>query len=150
MLISNSRNGDARMEQTAKERTLAYMEEHAKDATPMELFNMHVKHIGINAHSEEKSWEVAEFFAKMMGLMPRETDKAVFSGELTENMKADIFGTCGHIGFGVNDCEAAIKYFTGRGLTLREETKRFDEDGHCIFVYFKEEIGGFAIHLVQD
>ena len=137
-------------ENSAKERTLAFMNEHANDSSPVHLFNMHVIHIGINAHSEEKSWEVAEFFAKFMGLMPRETDKAVFSGELTENMKVDSFGTYGHIGFGVSDCEAAIKYFTGRGMTVREETKRLNEDGHCIFTYFNEEICGFAIHLVQD
>ena len=48
------------------------------------------------------------------------------------------------------DCEAAIRYFVNRGMTLRDETKRFDEQGRCIFVYFKEEVGGFAIHLVQD
>lgn len=30
------------MEQTAKERTLAFMAEHAGDPTPMELFHMHV------------------------------------------------------------------------------------------------------------
>ncbi len=137
-------------ENTAKERTLAYALAHENDKTPMDLFNMHVKHVGINMNSEEKAWEVAEFFAKMMGLMPRETEKAVFSGELSENMKVGSFGTYGHIGFGVNDCEAAIKYFTDRGMTVREETKRFDEDGHCNFVYFNEEVGGFAIHLVQD
>ena len=74
----------------------------------------------------------------------------MFSGDLTENMKVESHGIYGHIGFGVNDCEAAIRYFVNRGMTLREETKRFDEQGRCIFAYFKEEVGGFAIHLVQD
>ena len=111
------------MEQTAKERTLAFMAEHAGAPTPMELFHMHVKHVGINTKSEDEAWE---------------------------NMKVESHGTYGHIGFGVNDCEAAIRYFVNRGMTLREETKRFDEQGRCIFAYFKEEVGGFAIHLVQD
>jgi len=132
------------MEQTAKERTLAFMAEHAGDPTPMELFHMHVKHVGINTKSEDEAWEVAETLARLMGLMPRETEKAVFSGDLTENMKVESHGTYGHIGFGVNDCEAAIRYFVNRGMTLREETKRFDEQGRCIFAYFKEEVGGFA------
>ena len=48
------------MEQTAKERTLAFMAEHAGDPTPMELFHMHVKHVGINTKSEGEAWEVAE------------------------------------------------------------------------------------------
>ena len=64
----------------------------------------------------------------------------MFSGDLTENMKVESHGTYGHIGFGVNDCEAAIRYFVNRGMTLREETKRFDEQGRCIFAYFKEEV----------
>ena len=98
------------MEQTAKERTLAFMAEHAGDPTPMELFHMHVKHVGINTKSEDEAWEVAETLARLMGLMPRETEKAVFSGDLTENMKVESHGTYGHIGFGVNDCEAAIRY----------------------------------------
>ena len=40
------------MEQTAKESTLAIMAEHAGEPTPMELFHMHVKHVGINTKSE--------------------------------------------------------------------------------------------------
>ena len=51
------------MEQTAKERTLAFMAEHAGDPTPMELFHMHVKHVGINTKSEDEAWEVAETLA---------------------------------------------------------------------------------------
>ena len=98
------------MEQTAKERTLAFMAEHAGDPTPMELFHMHVKHVGINTKSEDEAWEVAETLARLMGLMPRETEKAVFSGDLTENMKVESHGTYGHIGFGVNDCEAAMNF----------------------------------------
>ena len=138
------------MEQTAKERTFAFMAEHKGDPTPMELFHMHVKHVGINTKSEGEAWEIADTLARLMGLMPRETEKAVFSGDLTENMKVESHGTYGHIGFGVDDCEAAIQYFVDRGMTLREETKRFDEQGRCIFVYFKEEVGGFAIHLVHE
>lgn len=55
------------MEQTAKERTLAFMAEHAGDPTPMELFHMHVKHVGINTKSEDEAWEVAETLARLMG-----------------------------------------------------------------------------------
>ena len=58
------------MEQTAKERTLAFMAEHAGDPTPMELFHMHVKHVGINTKSEDEAWEVAETLARLLGLMP--------------------------------------------------------------------------------
>lgn len=117
----------------------------------MELFHMHVKHVGINTKSEDEAWEVAETLARLMGLMPRETEKAVFSGDLTGKYESgEPREPTAILAFGVNDCEAAIRYFVNRGMTLREETKRFDEQGRCIFAYFKEEVGGFAIHLVQD
>ena len=58
-------------------------------------------------------------------------------------------GTHGHIGFTVNDLEAAIRYLEERGMKTVEETKKFDADGKCTFTYLEGEIGGFAIHLIQ-
>ena len=63
------------MEQTAKERTLAFMAEHAGDPTPMELFHMHVKHVGINTKSEGEAWEVAETLARLMRSEERRVGK---------------------------------------------------------------------------
>lgn len=121
------------------------------EQSPVTLFNMHVKHVGINCGNEQEARKVSEQFSRLLGLEPsRETEKAIFSAELTENMKVPGRGANGHIGFGVNDCEKAVAYFTERGTTLDRETMRFDENGKCIFVYFQEEIGGFAIHLIQD
>ena len=72
------------MEQTAKRAHTSIYGRACGDPTPMELFHMHVKHVGINTKSEDEAWEVAETLARLMGLMPRETEKAVFSGDLTE------------------------------------------------------------------
>ena len=51
----NDRKEADKMEQTAKESTLAIMAEHAGDPTPMELFHMHVKHEGINTKSKDEA-----------------------------------------------------------------------------------------------
>jgi 2-dehydro-3-deoxyphosphogluconate aldolase/(4S)-4-hydroxy-2-oxoglutarate aldolase len=115
----------------------------------IELFNMRVAHVGINAADEKQAAGWAEDFLRLMGLPVRETPISYFNGELVEIMKQNGRGQNGHIGFAVNDCEAAMDYFVKKGLHLVEETKRIDDSGKCTFVYFKEEIGGFAIHLIQ-
>lgn len=120
-----------------------------EEKNAVDLFNMRVAHIGINATNDEEALTFAKQFLSLMGLPIKETPISYFNGDLIEIMKENGRGTNGHIGFAVNDCEAAIKYFEGRGLKVIEDTKKFDDNGKCIFVYFEGEIGGFAIHLVQ-
>ena len=115
----------------------------------VELFDMKVAHVGLNAAdpAEGNSW--ADEFAALMGLPKRETPVSYFSGNLVEIMKQNGRGTKGHIGFSVNNCEKAMEFFAARGAKFIEESKKFDEKGACTFVYFDGEIGGFAIHMIQ-
>ena len=114
------------------------------------LFQMKVAHVGLNASNAEESRALAELFTKLMGLPLRETPISHFAGHLVEVMDGNGMGTHGHIGFSVNNVEKAMAYFAERGMTPLEKTKHFDENGVCTFVYFKEEIGRFAIHLIQE
>ncbi|MDD3251043.1 MAG: VOC family protein [Lachnospiraceae bacterium] len=120
------------------------------EQTAVELFDMHVAHVGINASGAEEAKEWADTFLTLLGLGTRETPAAYFSGELVEIMKQDGRGMHGHIGIRVNNCEKAMQYFEERGVKFLEETKKFWEDGTCFFAYMEQEIGGFAIHLVQS
>lgn len=122
----------------------------AKDGNPVELFGMRVAHIGINAEDPADAERIARRFSVLMGLEAHETPKAVFSGTLVETMKRPGRGTKGHIGFHVDDLDAAGRWFSERGFELDEETRALNEDGSPRLVYFKEEIGGFAIHLTTD
>lgn len=115
----------------------------------IEQFQMEVAHVGLNASHAGEAGAWADQFFSLFGLQKRETPKSYFSGSLVEIMKENGRGTHGHIGFKVNNCEKAMEYFLSNGLTVAEETKKFDENGTCIFVYFNEEIGGFAVHLIQ-
>ena len=117
---------------------------------PAELFDMKVAHVGLNASAADEANEWAEQFASLMGLPKKETPVSYFSGELVEIMKQNGRGTKGHIGFSVNNCEKAMEFFAARGVEFIEESKKFDESGACTFVYFKGEIGGFAIHLIES
>ena len=118
-------------------------------ATEKEL-RIRLAHIGINAKDDMGARRIAEQFVQALGLSITETPISYFNGSLIEVMKENGRGVHGHIGLAVDDCEAALLHFAERGLTVAEETKRFDEDGHCIFAYFNEEIAGFALHLIQE
>ena len=109
-----------------------------QNANPVELFGMRVAHVGINATDPADALEIAELFSTMMGL------------PVIEVMKQNGRGTKGHIGFAVNDIDAAEKWFAERGLEVNEESRVLLPDGGTKLVYFKREFDGFAVHLCRE
>lgn len=118
---------------------------------PVQDLGLRIAHVGINAASSEEAERIAERFATLMGLARNETAPiSVFSGTLIETMRGTGRGTHGHIGFHVDDLDTAEAWFSDRGFTLDEESRVRMPDGSTRLIYFKEPIGGFAIHLTQD
>ena len=89
-----------------------------QNANPVELFGMRVAHVGINATDPADALEIAELFSTMMGLPVIETPVSYFNDSLVEIMKQNGRGAKGHIGFAVNDIDAAEKWFAERGLEV--------------------------------
>ena len=58
-------------------------------------------------------------------------------------------GTHGHIGVSTNNVDRAKRYYESLGYEFDESTADYDDKGNLKLIYFKEEIGGFAIHLVK-
>lgn len=116
---------------------------------PVALFGMRVAHVGINAASAEEAEQIANRFALLFGLPAIDTPVSVFSDELVETMKGCGRGTHGHIGFWVNDIDAAEAWFAARGLAINEGSRALNPDGSTKLVYLQEEVGGFAIHLAS-
>ena len=59
-------------------------------------------------------------------------------------------GRCGHIAIRTNSVDRAIAYFKRIGFAFDEDTVVYDEkSGKAKFIYFKDEISGFKIHLLQ-
>lgn len=118
---------------------------------PVQLFDMHVAHVGINTTSPEAADAVAGDFERLMGLPARHpAPVSTFAGTLVEVMNNGGRGEKGHIGFYVNDIPAAEKWFAARGFEVNEDSRALNPDGTTHLVYFKQEIGGFAIHLTCD
>ena len=67
-----------------------------------------------------------------------------------EVMKSPYLGTHGHIAYSTNYIERAVFHLTKRGFVFDEATAKYDAKGKLLAIYAKNEIGGFAFHLVQN
>ena len=114
------------------------------------MLGLEFVHIGINGESKEEAMKSAKLFELMFGMPVRETSKSVFAGNEFEFMNAKGPGTHGHIGIRTHFVDRAMAYFKRLGFEFDESSVTYDEkSGKPKFVYFKDEIAGFAIHLVQ-
>ena len=117
---------------------------------PKALFGLRLAHVGINAADDAEAASIADQFQTLMGLERRQTAPiSYFSDDMGEIMKGCGRGQKGHIGFHVDDIPAAEKWFAERGFEVNEDSRALNPDGSTFLVYFKQEIGGFAIHLTQ-
>ena len=65
-------------------------------------------------------------------------------------MKSPYLGKNGHIAVKTNYIERAVNYLSSvLGVEFDETTAKTDAKGNMKAIYLKEEIGGFAIHLLQ-
>ena len=106
-------------------------------------------HIGINAENPEESLAVARAFAALFDLGVKEGNSSNFAGTEVEVMKRPYHGRLGHIAFATPDVEEAVGYCESRGFAFDASTAKY-KDGVLNAIYFREEIGGFAIHLLRQ
>lgn len=110
-------------------------------------FEMH--HIGINAENESESRACAEILSRAFGFKAEEHESAIYSSSHIELMKMTGRGVHGHIAIGTNFVDRAASYLERMGVDLLDVTRKYDAKGKLTSVYLKEDIGGFACHLVK-
>ena len=106
-------------------------------------------HVGVNADSPEEAVRTARMFEALFGLPVEEGSSSVFAGTAVEVMKPPYRGTHGHIGFGVSDVAAAKEELEAKGVVFDEASAKTGADGALRVIYLRDEIGGFAVHLVK-
>ena len=120
-----------------------------KDAVK-KMLGIEFAHIGINNENKEEAERGAKLFEIMFGMATRETSKSTFAGTAFEFMHGRGPGKCGHIGLRANFVDRAIAYFERMGFEFDKSSITYDDKtGKPKFVYFKDEICGFAVHIVQ-
>ncbi|MDE7351933.1 MAG: bifunctional 4-hydroxy-2-oxoglutarate aldolase/2-dehydro-3-deoxy-phosphogluconate aldolase [Acetatifactor sp.] len=112
------------------------------------MLGFELAHVGINGADEKEAQQTAERFAFLFGMPAKAGSGSVFAGTAVEVMKAPFKGRCGHIAIRTNYIERAVNYMsTVLGVEFEEPKK--DEKGRYKAIYLKEEVGGFAVHLLQ-
>lgn len=108
-----------------------------------------LKHVGINPDAAGAA-EIGRLFEEAFGQELREQQFSYFAGPAIEIMKEKGRGIHGHLGFGTPDLEAAVEYLKDKGMTPDEDSIRYNEQGRMRTLYFRELIGGFAVHLMLE
>lgn len=115
----------------------------------MKMLGFGLKHVGVNSENEDECRKTVSALENIFGLVPDEHKSAIFAGTLFEVMKNPGRGQKGHIAISTNFVDRAEAYLSRMGVEFIDETRAFDAKGNETVVYLKEEIGGFAFHLVR-
>ena len=108
-----------------------------------------VVHVGINAANAEEALQAAKMFETLFGLPVKEGSSSVYAGTAVEVMKTPYQGKNGHIGIGTPDVAAAKAELESKGVSFLPETAKYKPDGTLNAIYLKDQICGFAVHLVK-
>lgn len=106
-------------------------------------------HIGINACDASQAEEIARKFCDAFGFEYRPGNSSIFAGDGIEVMKTSYKGECGHIAFLTEDIEKAMVQLEKVGLGFDMDTGKYGPDGKLKALYLRDQIGGFAVHLLR-
>ncbi len=113
------------------------------------MLGLSVVHVGINSENADIAMEEARKLSLLLGWpLNKDSAKGVFVGSGFEMMKTWFRGTHGHLAIGTSNVDRAKWHMEQRGFVFDEETATYTPDGRMKFIYLKDEIGGFGIHLV--
>lgn len=121
--------------------------ENARKAIDI-LLGFEVAHVGINQDTEAEALAVANRFHQAFGFPVKQGGSSNFAGPFIEVIKSRYLGANGHIAVRTNSIPRAVYYLEQRGFQVDPETAKYKGE-RMIAVYLKEEIGGFAVHLLQ-
>lgn len=106
-------------------------------------------HLGINSENANEATEIAELLKKTFNIQTYDIGNSIFASESLEILKFPCEGKNGHIGIYANDLVEAIRELEGKGIAFDYKTLQKTPEGEYISVYLKEEIAGFAFHLLK-
>ena len=113
------------------------------------MLGFELAHIGINAENEEEALKAAKMFEALFGFAVKPGNSSIFADKYVEVMKTPYLGKNGHIAIAANSVDRAVAYLERQGFAFNPDTAKKDAKGKTAAIYLKDEIAGFAIHLVQ-
>lgn len=114
------------------------------------MLDFSLAHVGINTQDQQQAQHVADGFSDLFGFPQTNGNSSVFVGAALEIMKTPFLGTHGHIAVKTRDVRRAICYFERHGCTFNQGTAKYDAKDQLKAIYFQQEYGGFAVHLLRS
>ena len=111
------------------------------------LLGFEVAHIGINTPDADAAMDVCKAFNDAVDFNVKLGNSSNFASTGVEVMKTMFKGANGHIAIRTNKMIPAIAEMERRGYELDMDSVK--DKNNIKAVYFKNEIGGFAVHLLQ-
>jgi len=115
----------------------------------MKMLGFELVHVGINCENKEEALKGAKLVSALFGMEYKEGNKSTFAGTGMEFMHTPFYGKCGHIAIATNFPDRARAYLERCGVEFIEESAGYDDKGALKVIYLKDEICGFAVHLVK-
>lgn len=112
------------------------------------VLGFEVAHVGINTDDNNAAQSVAGDFNAAFGFAVKDGNSSVFSSTGIEVMKSQYLGRQGHIAVRTNRIDIAIAELEKKGFAVDMDTAKYKGE-KMVAVYLKNEIGGFAVHLLQ-
>ena len=114
------------------------------------MLGLELRHVGINAGSSEKALEDAKCLAALLGWEINDGNSSVYCGTSFEIMKKPTArGTHGHIAIACNSVKRARWHLEHRGFAFEDDSTAAIKNGKVAALYLKNEIAGFAVHLMD-
>lgn len=113
------------------------------------MLGLELRHIGINSADPGRAMSTAKQLSALLNWEIRDGNSSVFCGSGFELMKQPGRGTLGHIAVACNNVARTKWHLENRGFIFEDESTASFRNGKMNAIYLKDEIGGFAFHLVQ-
>ena len=113
------------------------------------MLGFSLAHVGINCGDAGEAEQTAKALCAIFGFEYKAGNFSDFAGKAVECMKKPGRGRNGHIAIGTNNVDRAVYHLGRQGVEFIEESRVADPKGKTKAIYLKNELSGFAIHLVQ-
>ena len=113
------------------------------------MLGFQLAHIGVNCADDKEAEQTAKTLCALFGLEYKAGNSSIFAGKAVECMKKPGRGAHGHIAIAANSVDRAVYHLGRQGVEFIEDSRVLDAKGKTKAIYLKNEVSGFAIHLVQ-
>jgi 2-dehydro-3-deoxyphosphogluconate aldolase / (4S)-4-hydroxy-2-oxoglutarate aldolase len=107
-------------------------------------------HVGLSSADATDAERIARQFSSIFGFGVRVGNSSVFAGPGIEVVKGRSRGEFGHIAISTANVRRAVAYLAVAGLEVDPGSEKHDAAGNIKAVYLRQQLAGFAIHLLQE